>query len=103
MPGALEAMRLAKTRVPNVIRALMSYTRHRTYHLAAALGVTPTSVSARLNGSTVIKQEELAALGVLFDVPVEVFYLEPDQALRWVLDHPSDQRFARNVRSVPGD
>lgn len=84
----LEAMRAAKTRVPSVIRQLMTYKRLRMYHLAEALGIEPTSMSARLNGKTVIKQEELAALAVLFRVPVAIFYMGPDQALRWVLDHP---------------
>lgn len=87
---ALEAMRRAKTGVPSVIRQLMAYKGLRAYHLAAALGVEPTSMSARLNGKTVIKQEELAALAVLFDVPIAVFYLSPDDALRWVLDHPPE-------------
>ncbi len=89
---SLDAMRRArssaKTGVPSVIRQLMTYKRLRMYHLAAALEVEPTSMSSRLNGKTVIKQEELAALAVLFQVPVGVFYMSPDEALRWVLDHP---------------
>lgn len=89
---ALDAMRKARTSakmgVPSVLRQLMTYKRLRMYHLAAALEVEPQSMSARLNGKTVIKQEELAALAVLFEVPVGVFYMSPDEALRWVLDHP---------------
>ena len=45
-------------------------------------------MSSRLNGKTVIRSEELAGLAHYFGVPVLVFYLEPDEALRWVLDHP---------------
>lgn len=86
---AMEALRRAKTGVPQVIRQLMAYKRLRMYELAGALGVEPQSMSARLSGKTVIKQEELAALAVLFRVPVDVFYQSPDEALRWVLDHPA--------------
>ena len=89
---AMDAMRRARTQakagVPSVIRQLMTYKRLRMYHLAAALEVEPQSMSARLNGKTVIKQEELAALAVLLQVPVGVFYMSPDDALRWVLNNP---------------
>lgn len=93
---ALEAMKDAKRRVPAVIRQLMSYRGVKTYQIAQAIGVAPSAVSARLGGGTVIKQEEMEAIAVILGVPVAVLYLTPDAALRWVLDHPSEQAFPGN-------
>lgn len=70
----------------------MAYTGLRTKDIAWALDLTPPAISARLTGSTVIKQEELWALAFLFDVPSDVLYLAPDDALRYVIDHPSERR-----------
>jgi hypothetical protein len=79
---ALEAMRVAKVRVPVVIRRLMRFYDVTGSQLAPVLGVGRAAFYSRLQGSTVIRVEELAALAEYFRLPVEVFYLEPDEALR---------------------
>lgn len=86
--GALIAIERAKRTVPRVIRRLALHYDVTASDLAEQLGVTRAAVSSRLNGKTVIRSEELAGLAHYFGVPILVFYLEPDEALRWVLDHP---------------
>lgn len=94
-----EAMLRAKTQVPRVLRRLMAYYDLRTYHLAEALGVTATAVSARLQGHTVIKAEELKVLSEFFDVPTDVFFLPERDALHFVVGHPSETAAAVVIAS----
>lgn len=79
---ALQAMRAAKTSVPQVIRRLMRFYGITAADLAPVLGVSGPAVYARLAGTTVVKSEEIAALAVFFGVPVRVFFLPPDEAVK---------------------
>lgn len=80
-------MEAARGGVRGVLRRLMAVYDLTNADIAPVIGVTPQAVSARLRGKTVIKSEEIPALAVRFGVPVEVFYLSPEEALRWVLDN----------------
>lgn len=82
-----QAMGEARKRVPKVIRVLMDHYGVSGARLGEALGVAPQAVYARLAGTTSIKAEELAELAKVFSVPVEVFFLMPADALRYVLDN----------------
>lgn len=74
----LEAMETTKHRVPEVIRALMA-ARHVTGpDLASAIGMSASSLYARLNGKSTISAQEVAALALYFRVPVGFLYEPPE-------------------------
>ena len=52
------------------------------------MGMTRQAIYNRLHGTAGFKSEEMAGLAVLFGVPTGVLSMAPDDALRWVLDHP---------------
>lgn len=91
----LTGMSEARQSVPLVIRQLMSYFKVSATDVAKTFDVSRQNIYQRLNGTTVIKQEELRGFALFFGVPVEVLFLEPDQALRWVLEHRQEVEAAR--------
>jgi len=86
--AVLDAMVEARTRVPRTVTALLRYFDIPREELAQAMGLTRQSIHNKLNGRTVLRHEEVAGLARFFGVPADVLRLEPDVALRWVLDHP---------------
>ena len=51
--------------------------------LAEPLGLTQQALSLKLKGRQVIRAEELRTLALFFDIPMEVFFLPPDEVVRW--------------------
>lgn len=50
--------------------------------LAEPLGLTQQALSLKLKGRQVIRAEELRTLALFFDIPMEVFFLPPDEVVR---------------------
>jgi hypothetical protein len=76
--------------VPHVLRALKRYFEITDEQLGVALGLTRQAVQSRLGGASKITPWELAGFAALFGIPESLFFGSPDEALRWVLDHPDD-------------
>ncbi len=74
--------------MPSVVRRLARYYDVTDLHIASTLGVSRQTVNSWVNGRTRIPDEIEAGLAAFFGVPREVLHLSPDEALRWVLDHP---------------
>lgn len=55
--------------------------------LCRLTGYTPQTVSAKMNGSAVISMTDADNFANALGVEPSVFFLEPDDAVRWVLDH----------------
>lgn len=66
----------------------MRYFELTDAHLAEAFGISRQAMNYRINGRTVISDDDLAGFAAFFGVPKEVLYLSPDDVIRWVLDHP---------------
>lgn len=90
MLQAVAAAKHARQQVPAVLRRLMRYFDLTDGEIAAAFGVSRQTVNAWANGRTRIPEEIETGLAAYFGMPKEVLYSTPDQAIRWVLDHPSD-------------
>lgn len=73
----LQAMEDARRVVPEVIRALMAARRAKGPDVAKAIGLSPSSFYARLNGKSMILSHELKALALYFGVSVSFFYDPP--------------------------
>lgn len=90
-PDVSEMVEEARRRYDNTRRAvsgLIAYLGMPQAALARAMGMSRQTLSSRLSGTSEIKGWERDGLAALLGVPVEVLGLDPDDALRWVLDHP---------------
>lgn len=96
--GVLTAQEGARQGVPRVLRQLMAYSGVTGGQLARAFGMSRQAMSLRITGKQRFGADEIAGLAACFGVPVQVFYLSPDEALRWVIDHP--QAVAEAVKSM---
>lgn len=81
-------MRVQRSQLPEVIRVLAQHRGVKTYEMAAAIGISSPSMSARLYGKVPILQHEMSGLARILDCPEEVLRLTPDVALRWSREHP---------------
>lgn len=80
--------------VPAVLRRLKNYCEVTDVEIAEATGIPRSTVRSKMQGAPCTVRD-LAAFAAFFDVPLGVFVMSPDDALRWVLDHPSDLRIQR--------
>jgi hypothetical protein len=80
--------------VPLVLRRLKNYCDVTDAEIAEATGIPRSTVRSKMGGAP-CTVKDLAAFAAYFDVPMAVFVMSPDEALRWVLDHPSDLRILR--------
>lgn len=71
---ALEAMSWAQAYVPEVLRTFMRIANVGQEHLGAAIGLTQTQISRRLNGRSDMSHQELAALARVFGVELATFH-----------------------------
>ncbi len=88
---AVENARLARQRLPRTIRALMRLYDVTDQEVADAFGFgSRQALNNRLTGRTAIAPEEEEGFARFFGVERHVLYMEPEDAMRWALDHPSD-------------
>jgi transcriptional regulator with XRE-family HTH domain len=71
---ALEAMSWAQAYVPEVLRTFMRVAGVGQTEIGAAIGLTQTQMSRRLNGRSDLSQQELVALAKVFGVEAATFY-----------------------------
>lgn len=91
-PRYLQAMEDARRVVPEVIRALMAARRAKGPDVAKAIGLSPSSFYARLNGKSMILSHELKALALYFGVPISFFYDPPEGLLPSRANIPGEGR-----------
>lgn len=89
----------AGDRVPGVLRQLRDYFGATDAELARLINMKRTTLRGKLHGQGSFSPGELRALAVVFGVPLDILYLPPADAMRWVLDHPSDERAVRTFGS----
>ena len=80
--------------VPGVLRRLKSYCEVTDMEIAEATGIPRSTVRSKMHGAPCVTRD-LQAFAAYFDVPLSVLVMTPDDALRWVLDHPSDLRIVK--------
>ena len=78
----------AASNVPGTLGRLMAYYGLRDTGLAELARMARSTVRTRRTGEQQCTASDLAKFAAIFGVPVLVFYLAPDEALRWVIDHP---------------
>ena len=66
-----------------------------TTQLAIKMGMKRSTVTGRLTGTTELPPWELPGFATALGVPAEVLDLDPNEAVRWLLDHPGK---AQNIR-----
>jgi len=76
-PALLSVMEESRRSIPDVIRALIAAQHRTALDVASAIGMSPSSFYARLNGKSEIQAAELAALASYFGVGTDVFYDPP--------------------------
>lgn len=54
--------------------------------IAERTGISRQTVNKRLSGYTRIGLEDLEALAAAFEVPRDIFFMPPNDAIRWVMD-----------------
>lgn len=92
-----ERVLLAFTRgdhVPAVLRRFRNYMGTNDAELARLTGIKRTTLANKMKGNGSFSPGEMHALAEVFGVPVDVLYLEPDNAVRWLLDHPEHREQA---------
>lgn len=86
---AMETARQKWERRRETIKLLADYLGFKTAELARRMEMNRSTMTGRLNGSTQVEPWELAGFAAVFGVPVEVLEMDPEDAIRWVLDNPS--------------
>lgn len=87
---AQQAMTLARDewgKRRKTIAAIARYLDVGQRELAREMGLHHQVLHERLSGRTEIKPWELDGFAAVLGVPLEVLFMEPDEALRSVLDH----------------
>ena len=74
--------------VPATLRQFRNYWGTNDAELARLTGIKRTTLANKMKGVGSFAPGEVQALAALFGVPLDVLYMTPQDALRWVLDHP---------------
>lgn len=75
------------------VTAVCRFVGVSTSELARRLGVPYTTIQNKLVGKAVIQAWELDAMAAALHLPVSVLEENgPDDAVRWLLDHPEQTR-----------
>lgn len=74
--------------VGKTIDALRRHCGLTTKGLAYMAGIKRSTLHTRIAGADATTGE-LHRLAQVFAIPITVLFIEPDLALRWVLDHPA--------------
>jgi DNA-binding XRE family transcriptional regulator len=70
------------------VRQLTRLIGVRQTEIADALGMSRQTFNGRMTGATNLEPWELAGIAAMLGVPVHVLEMEPNDAIRWILDHP---------------
>jgi transcriptional regulator with XRE-family HTH domain len=84
----------AGEQVPAVLRQLRNYWGTNDAVLSRLTGIKRTTLANKMKGNGAFSPGEMRALAAVFGVPIEVLYLKPGDAVRWILDHPEAQERA---------
>jgi hypothetical protein len=85
----IDAMAEARTRVPKTVEKVLGYYSLTGADVSRVLGLNPQTVHNKLSGRSAFRHEEIVGLARWLATPIDVLLrLEPDDALRWVIDHP---------------
>lgn len=84
----MQTEREAFLRVRATVRRLMRHWEITDKDLARAFGMSRQAINYRINGRTTIHEDDAAGFAAYFRVPKAVLQMAPNDALRWVLDHP---------------
>jgi hypothetical protein len=87
---AIQDARQRWERYRETIVKLTKFLDISTTDLADEMGMTRPTMTGRLKGYSRIEPWELPGFALALGVPVEVLDLEPDEAVRWILDHPTE-------------
>ena len=94
--GIVHGVREHWTGRRTTVRQLARFLNVPQADLAKGLGMSRQSFNGRMSGATSLQPWELAGIAAMLGVPAEVLDLEPDDATRWVLDHPEGLKIPRN-------
>lgn len=75
-------------RVKATLRALRSHFRVSDQALATLTGTKRATINSWISGDTKNTAESIGLFAWAFQVPEYVILLGPDEAVRWVIDHP---------------
>lgn len=83
----IHALTAEEDRARLVLRHVMGYRGMTGAELGRRVGVTRETVSAKMKGSSILSISDLHRFAEALDIEPQVFFLEPDDAVRWVLDN----------------
>lgn len=89
-----------KDRAVAALQAIKAYRRLSDGEIAAAVGLGRSSVQAYMSGQRHLTIGLLYEFADVLDVDPQVFLMEPDEAIRWVLEHtPNGTHRSRRNRA----
>lgn len=83
-------MEVGGSQVPVVLRKLLRHYGLTQGGAAVMMGKSTSWMQERVSGRTACSHVDLAGLSRLLGVPVDLFYRDPNEAVRYAIDHPSD-------------
>lgn len=91
LPGLEARMDEMSKRIPATLVMLKKYRQLTDRAIGQMAGVSGQKIGSHCRGRGHVTERDLAMFAQIFDVPEYVLLLEPDEALRWVLDHSPNQ------------
>lgn len=82
-----ERMASTPRRLRRTLHLIKSYREMSDDSISQLLGMTRSKVNSYISGPTKLTAEMMAAFAWVFRVPEQILWLDPDDALRWVLDN----------------
>jgi len=74
----------------HTVRQLARFLGISQVEIADRIHVSRQTMNQRLNGQTQFGPQEIAAIALILGVPRHVMDMSPNDAVRWVLDHPEE-------------
>lgn len=75
-----------------VLRALKAYRGLSDPKIASAVGMSPASIQAYMTNKQQLTVSLMAAFAAVLHVDPRVFFLTPDEALRWTIDNAPNEK-----------
>lgn len=70
-----------------VLRRILAFTETNGAELARLTGYLPQTISERLSGKSRVGIRDIAVFSEVLGVNPSLFFMEPDDAVRWLLDN----------------